>query len=220
MGEQLRLYFDVAAPGTHYVTTGLFNNNYNNINNGCNGASNLNNNYTYFGGTSGATPIAAGVCALILQTNPNLTATEVQNILQNTADKVGVYPDGTPYDYNAVSPGRSFEMGYGRINAFRAVSSIGIKENTQNTVISFEAYPNPARDKTTLFFPLTKPDDVKIELYDYTGRKIALLFDDHNLSVINSYSISFDTKGLSNGLYFVVLQTKSNLQSLKITILK
>jgi hypothetical protein len=41
--------------------------------------------YTYFGGTSAATPHVAGVAALTLQKNPGLTAVQIEEILENTA---------------------------------------------------------------------------------------------------------------------------------------
>lgn len=71
------------------------------------------NRYQHFGGTSSATPLVAGICALILSANPNLTAREVKQILMITADKVG-----SPSEY---SNGQSVKYGYGRINAARAV---------------------------------------------------------------------------------------------------
>lgn len=67
-----------------------------------------------FGGTSSATPLVAGVCALILSANPNLSAAQVKQILAQTADKVG-----PPSEYDA--KGHSHKYGYGRINAVRAV---------------------------------------------------------------------------------------------------
>jgi subtilisin family serine protease len=66
-----------------------------------------------FGGTSSATPLVAGVCALILSANPNLTAKEVKEILTQTADKIG-----EPTDY---TEGHSIKFGYGRVNAGKAV---------------------------------------------------------------------------------------------------
>ncbi|MBD2084346.1 S8 family serine peptidase [Coleofasciculus sp. FACHB-542] len=79
-----------------------------------------------FGGTSSACPVVAGVAALILSANPDLTATEVRQILQQTADKV-VDPDPDPqltfrlgsYDAN----GFSQWFGYGKVNAFKAVQA-------------------------------------------------------------------------------------------------
>lgn len=67
-----------------------------------------------FGGTSSSAPLAAGICALMLTANPNLSVGEIKNILRQSADKIG--PSGT---YN--SSGHSIYYGYGRINALRAV---------------------------------------------------------------------------------------------------
>ncbi|MCB9081214.1 MAG: S8 family serine peptidase [Lewinellaceae bacterium] len=72
------------------------------------------NNYKHFGGTSSATPLVAGVCALILSANPDLTAREVKDILIQTADKIG-----NPAEY---TNGHSIRYGYGRVNAGRAVA--------------------------------------------------------------------------------------------------
>jgi subtilisin-like proprotein convertase family protein len=56
----------------------------------------------------------AGVCALLLSINPDLTREEVKEVLRLTADKID--PAGGTYD----SGGHSIYYGYGRINAFRA----------------------------------------------------------------------------------------------------
>lgn len=85
------------------------------------------NNFTNdFGGTSSACPVVAGVAALVLSANPDLTAQEVRRILQQTADKI-VDPDPDPqlafrlgtYDVN----GYSQWFGYGKVNAFKAVQA-------------------------------------------------------------------------------------------------
>lgn len=76
-----------------------------------------------FGGTSSATPLVAGVAALAISANPDLTATQVKQILQETADKI-VDPNPDPalgqskgnYDAN----GHSEWFGYGCVNAARA----------------------------------------------------------------------------------------------------
>lgn len=65
-----------------------------------------------FGGTSGATPIAAGVAALVLSVDPLLTKTEVENILYTTVDDIG-------------TSGFDNEYGYGRVNAYQAVLAAG-----------------------------------------------------------------------------------------------
>lgn len=79
-----------------------------------------------FGGTSSATPVVAGVAALVLSANPDLTAQQVKRILQETADKiVDSEPDpqltlrGGSYD----GSGHSQWFGYGKVNAARAVQA-------------------------------------------------------------------------------------------------
>ncbi|MCH7813082.1 MAG: S8 family serine peptidase [Planctomycetes bacterium] len=71
-----------------------------------------------FGGTSAACPIAAGVAALVISVNPELTATQVRVILQHTADQIS--PDDA--GYRGVTT-RSDTYGYGRVNATRAVAA-------------------------------------------------------------------------------------------------
>lgn len=70
--------------------------------------------HKHFGGTSSATPLVAGICALVLSANPDLTAKQVKDILCRTADKIGA-----PSEYNSL--GHSVKYGYGRVNADKAV---------------------------------------------------------------------------------------------------
>jgi subtilisin family serine protease len=91
-----------------------------------------NSRYTgSFGGTSSATPLVAGVAALILSANPNLSATEIKDILQSSADKiVDTDPDIVlnrnrgQYD----SEGHCDWFGFGKVNAAKAV--VEAKERT------------------------------------------------------------------------------------------
>jgi subtilisin family serine protease len=77
-----------------------------------------------FGGTSSATPLAAGIAALMISANPDLTAKQVKEILQETADKI-VDPEPdivlglSKGSYN--DKGHSEWFGYGKVNAAKAV---------------------------------------------------------------------------------------------------
>ena len=69
-----------------------------------------------FGGTSSATPLVAGIAALVLSANTSLKWDEVRDILTSTAEKI----DGTKGRYKN---GYSLQYGFGRVNADAAVSS-------------------------------------------------------------------------------------------------
>lgn len=101
-----------------------------------------------FGGTSSATPLAAGVAALVISANPNLSALEVISILKQTASKdlnFEAYPKTPPANFNRdtswdVSPVAPFDngefmdvgsedgtwspwFGHGKVDAFEAVKA-------------------------------------------------------------------------------------------------
>lgn len=77
-------------------------------------ATSLNNSTQYVEGTSFASPIVAGVCALVVAVNPCLTAVEVKDIVLSTADPT-IYqiPENQPY---------IGLLGTGRVDAYAAVS--------------------------------------------------------------------------------------------------
>jgi subtilisin family serine protease len=86
--------------------------------------------YKHFGGTSSSTPLVAGVCALMLSANPDLTAKEVKEILEETADEIG-----QSWEY---SNGHSPKYGYGRVNADRAVAEALRRRDAETTSVAAE----------------------------------------------------------------------------------
>jgi subtilisin family serine protease len=90
---------DVTAPGVHIYTTDIMNK-----------AGYSSGNYEDgFNGTSAATPHVAGVAALVLSVAPGLKASEVEEIIKSSADDI------SPKGFDNYT-------GYGRVNAFKAVS--------------------------------------------------------------------------------------------------
>lgn len=90
---------DIAAPGVHMYSTDI---------SGAAGYDPGDYNYN-FNGTSSATPVVAGVAALLLGQNPAMTASEVEAQLMGTADDLAM-------------PGWDQETGFGRVNAYRALT--------------------------------------------------------------------------------------------------
>lgn len=118
-GSSFGASLDVVAAGTGVSTTDLKGENgYNK--DGTGNYSNL--DYTKgFGGTSAACPMVAGVVALVLSVNPNLTVTQVNDIIEQSAQKVR--KDKYTYQTTANRPNGAWnnELGYGFVNAHAAV---------------------------------------------------------------------------------------------------
>jgi subtilisin family serine protease len=98
---------------------------------GCNPSlrEHANSNYTScFGGTSSATPLVAGVVALMLAANPQLTVAEVRSILAETSDRIEAPAAG----YRADASGQLYSAthGWGRVNAAAAVRAAVARTTT------------------------------------------------------------------------------------------
>lgn len=80
---------------------------------------NTGNYCTYFGMTSAAAPMVSGVASLMLSVNPELTSTQVKNIMENTAKEWEDYNFST----TSAHPNGSWnaEVGYGLVDAHKAV---------------------------------------------------------------------------------------------------
>ncbi len=120
--------------------------------------------YKHFGGTSSSAPLVAGICALILSANPDLTAREVKEILQQTADKIG-----RPSEY---LNGHSVKYGYGRVNADRAVAEALRRKDQVATPVQAEVTMGITSGKGLFRFSVQKqlPEGWGVQIgafYDY-----------------------------------------------------
>jgi hypothetical protein len=71
----------------------------------------------------------------------------------------------------------------------------------------YQNYPNPFNATTIIKFDIKKQSDVKVIVYDILGRYITVLTDQNLLP--GSYRLSWNSSGVSSGVYFYELVTES-----------
>ena len=160
------------------------------------------NNKTYhfarLSGTSMASPMVAGVAALILDAHPTLSASGVKEILLQTAredNKTGTLPTaGDP------------TWGHGKVNALAAVQEAVFLNDIENIDLKEEIqiYPNPVLNQLNFEWPLELNDFVlrdlsgKTYLIERTGNQL-----DCQYLKAGIYFISFNSEGKNYVIPFI-----------------
>ena len=149
-----------------------------------------------FSGSSAAAPLVSGLAALLLEKEPTLTNEEVYTAIKFGADKVGGYD----YNYYPDFPGKSLEIGYGRINGYRTVFEV------PNSIHS----PTESNFDITYLNPISTFQQIKINLTDW---KISI-FDNKGILVysnsIKDKITNFDLSYLSSGMYYMTIQDNNS----------
>jgi len=82
----------------------------------------------------------------------------------------------------------------------------------------YQNYPNPFNPSTNLRFDLPIAGEVRMEVFDISGRKISTLIDERMNA--GTHTIRFDASALSSGIYLVRLRSGSFTKVQKITLIK
>lgn len=143
--------------------------------------------YGAVSGTSFSSPLTAGVVALMLSANPALQPSQVDSILTSTADDLG-------------TPGRDDYYGYGRINAYRAVSAAkaAVTADTQPPTVAITS-PGGGTVAGIVTVNVSAADNIGVTRVDlYAGG--ALVASD----IAAPYSFSWDSASRADGLTSLV----------------
>lgn len=165
-----------------------------------------NNGYTNSStGTSLACPMVAGVCALILSANPNLSPAEVKEILKSTAD-------------NNASPNNKY--GWGIVNSLSALErALDIRHNTPESYQLSQNYPNPFNPETNINYKLNVDRFVNIKVFNVLGKEVTTLVNQKQNS--GNYNVKFNSNGISSGIYFYSMYIDGNqIDSKKMVVIK
>ena len=182
---------DIAAPGVSIAAalSSFTDGQYTTI-----GSIEFNNRTYYFArlsGTSMASPMVAGVAALILDAHPTISASTVKEILLQTAredNKTGVLPtEGDP------------TWGHGKVNALAAVEQAVLLNTIENieSKQDIQIYPNPVSDEMILDIPIGVN---QIILRDLNGKT-------HEFQRNGN---QFNCSHLISGVYFISFENDNN----------
>ena len=180
-----RIKPDLVAPGVHVVVADI-----------------RGGDYMRSSGTSFAAPLVSGVCALLLQINPNWGPEEMLESLKSSARDLGVAGADTVY-------------GWGLVQALDA-SQLEVFALGNN-------YPNPFNPATTIKYQLPQATDVRLEIFNVVGQVVRTLVADPQDA--GRYTVQWDATNdggqpLSSGIYFYRLLAGDFQEVNKMLLLK
>lgn len=155
---------------------------------------------------------------------PNLNSNGVRRIeqfsvttglsLNFNTDPDGIWPSGA----NTVNPigGSSSPVRITITDAPLSVSKIGTA--VPQLYRLYQNYPNPFNPVTRIRFDVPSYSDVRITIYDITGREVVKLVN-QSFSP-GQYEVEFDARGMTSGVYFYMLSSENFSQVKKLTLIK
>ena len=86
-------------------------------------------------------------------------------------------------------------------------SDIKVVQVNDNKPVEFSVFPNPAVNAVTLKLNAKDKEELKVEIYDFTGNKVVT-----KTSVVQNQKIELDIESLKTGLYAIVAITSIGMQ--------
>lgn len=154
-------------------------------------------------GTSMSCPFVAGVAALVLQVNPNLSAAQVKQILLETA-----------YNDEFTEEAGEIRFGHGKVNAYQAVlqalSTIGIEQYVSPKESTYTIFPNPASNQCFITAN-TESESVNCQIFDLSGR---IIQQTSLTSGVNSLNLN----GFAPGCYLLKITDNKTVVTKKLVV--
>jgi hypothetical protein len=103
----------------------------------------------------------------------------------------------------------------------QVIGTVGIDESMANFPKKFEVfqnYPNPFNPSTTIKFALPYSARVKVSIFNILGQRVAVLLDE--MRSAGYHQLVFDASAFSSGMYFYMVETKSNREIRKMLLIK
>ena len=139
-----------------------------------------NTGYKSMTGTSQATPCVAGIAALMLSKNPELSPADICRILEETSVKL--------------TPTKSNLTGVGRVDALAAIEAVEAYDGLDESNVKAIIYPNPTKDVVKI----ECEGMTKVKVFSMNGKLVKVLG-------VNGSQCHIDD--LESGIYLIMVET-------------
>lgn len=106
----------------------------------------------------------------------------------------------------------------GKVYGDTTTTNIDEEYNISNNFELYQNYPNPFNPTTSINYQIKEKGFVSLKIYDMLGKEVAYLLNETQES--GQYSVVFNARNLSSGVYIYTLQANGYSASQKMLVLK
>jgi hypothetical protein len=125
---------------------------------------------------------------------------------------------GTKISGRLLAQSDSVSLSSDTIGGAVIVTSVARTESVPKGFTLLQNYPNPFNPSTKIQYTIGNAALITLKVYDILGREVAELVNGRQEA--GSYTVSFNTKGLSSGVYFYRLNAGSFVSTKKLILMK
>ncbi|TVR37498.1 MAG: T9SS C-terminal target domain-containing protein [Cryomorphaceae bacterium] len=164
--------------------------------------------FTRFDGTSMSGPLVAGIVALMLEANPELTTLEAREILRSTARLDQHTGD--------IGPEGTLDWGWGKAHALAAVLASEIVSSIEEKEVVaelFTAWPNPTTDVINIEIAQHAHGQIWVNIFDMSGKL------EHSTSINQGGAFFTVSVGhLPAGMYLIRVDTEKQTSFRRVVV--
>lgn len=150
---------------------------------------------------------------------PTVSKTGNSTNIFNITYSVSNYPGSCSFTNTSTPKGKVYQVFKKFCPTFQGGGAVTtISTEIPKTYSLEQNYPNPFNPKTIIRFDILKANDVKITVYDITGREVARLVQ-QKLNA-GKYSVDFDAVNIASGIYFYSIVAGDFVQTKKMILVK
>jgi hypothetical protein len=94
----------------------------------------------------------------------------------------------------------------------------GVESLVTGGMTLFQNYPNPFSGETTFVYSISRPGNVRIIVYDSSGRELKILVNEQKNAGI--YQVIWSNPGTKEGFFFGRIETGGLYKTIKLVSLK
>lgn len=130
-----------------------------------------------------------------------------------TTEPTGRYPSSM-----AFGPDRELYIGsYGR-GVYRSVNAVSVEDTPIRATLELAAFPSPVTRSATIQFVLDDASEVRVSVFDVTGREVAQMVD--RAFTAGTHQLAWRPDGLASGVYLIRLEAASATETQRIVVVR